>query len=375
MRRILSVLLAASALLLCGCGELGAEAYEVEQLRVMQTIGLDKAPGGVALSLSAAAGADPAGEARCFRAVGPDIARAMSRVQEQSTEEELFCGHLKQLLVGENLARQGLAPVLSYVARSADLRLDMPLFILKGGDAGTLMAEAGGQDRGTTELMEAVETRLKLRCGVPPFTVCDLYRALSRSDSGVVWALERQNAAEADSESLALVPAGLALVRNGRLVRYADMDQALGFCLLMNRVGVWELGLRDRFGRAAVLELRQGETGLEPEFGDDGRLHSLAVSANVRAFIAECPVGADPQSSAYEEELTALLEAEVSRQISQALRLMQQQGADYVGLGRRLEQAAPGKPAQPFVLPEELTLSISVRGELEHSSDIGEAVL
>ena len=376
MRRSLSLLLALTALALCGCGGLNTEAYEVEQLRVMQIIGLDRAPAGLSLSLAAAPDPEPTGEALCFTAQGPGIAEALARVREQSAEEELFCGHVKQLLVGESLARQGLEPSLSYVARSADLRLDMPLFILKGGRAEELMA-VDQQGRGVTALIDAAQTRLERRQGGPAFTVRDLYRSLIRCGSGAVWALEVQQAAEAggDQSRQAAVPAGLVLFREGQLTDFADMDQALGFCLLMGRVGTWEVSVRDRFGRAAVLEIQKGETQLEPGFDDSGALSALTVSAQVRASVAECPVGADPQAAAYAQELTALLEGEVSRRIGDALALMRRERLDPVGLGARLERLAPGKLPQGFPLPAELALSVSVQGRLENSSDVGEAGL
>lgn len=376
MKPYLSLLLALTSLALCGCGGLQGEAYEVEQLRVLQVIGLDQAPGGIRLSLAAAPEADPSGEALCLAADGPDIPRALSRVREQSTEEELFCGHLKQLVVGESLARQGVEPVLSYVARSADLRLDMPLFLLKDGQAADLMAADYGA-KGVTDLLEAAQTRLERRRGAPVFTVRDLYRSLIRSGSGAVWALELQEAAEADGEKplLTAAPVGLALFRDQRLIGFADMDQSLGLCLLMGRVGIWQLSVRDRFGREAVLELQEGETALEPEFDKDGVFRSLKVSARVRASVAECPVGADPRSPAYARELTELLESEISRRIGAALALMAQEQADPAGVGSRLERLAPGKISGAFPLPEDLSLSVSVQGRLENSSDIGEAGL
>ena len=91
--------------------------------------------------------------------------------------------------------------------------------------------------------------------------------------------------------------------------------------------------------------------------------------------MAECPVGADPRSPAYARELTELLESEISRRIGAALALMVQEQADPAGLGSRLERLAPGKISGAFPLPEDLSLSVSVQGRLENSSDIGEAGL
>ena len=92
MRRLILVLLCAVELLVfTGRGGLRARYREVEQLLVIQTMGLDDYRGGVTLSLAAMGEADR-GVTR-LRADGASISAAMERIRGYSYEDELFCPH------------------------------------------------------------------------------------------------------------------------------------------------------------------------------------------------------------------------------------------------------------------------------------------
>ena len=133
MKKVLLLLL-----LLCllpgiaGCGGLYAQRRELEQLRLMESMGLDAAPGGLILSLSSAPSEEEA--SLCFSGSGSSLSQAMEQLQNRAGEE-LFCGHLQNILLGERYARQGVEDLLSAVCRSSDLRLDQPVFLLLEGSS------------------------------------------------------------------------------------------------------------------------------------------------------------------------------------------------------------------------------------------------
>ena len=83
MRKLLALLLCAGELLLfAGPDGLRRNYREVEQLQVIQTMGLDAQAGGVTLSL-AAAGEDGEGVSR-MEADGVSITAAMDRIRSYS---------------------------------------------------------------------------------------------------------------------------------------------------------------------------------------------------------------------------------------------------------------------------------------------------
>ncbi len=98
MRRALALgLCALQILLLTGRGGVRTNYREVEQLLVVQTLGLDGKEGGVTLTL--AAKGDSEQGVRRMKAPGSSVTAAMDRIRASIYEEELFCAHAERLLV------------------------------------------------------------------------------------------------------------------------------------------------------------------------------------------------------------------------------------------------------------------------------------
>ncbi len=387
MKRALCLALVPALLLaclpLCGCGSLYANYREVEQLRVMQTLGLDPAPGGVAVTLAAAA--DRGGSASvCFTGRGESVSTAIEAARAHSAEEDLFTGHLRHVLIGEEAARQGLEPFLSYICRSPDMRMDMPLFVLLGSTAQEAMSAAGDPDRGVAEQLQAAQTKLEAQSGKHIFTAAEILRSLESSGSALVHALRCDTASEADGEASAgnqggetpqmtVTPGGFAVIKDGRLCEAIDPDAALGVDFLINSVGIRDLVVRDRFGLPATLEINRGGTRIHPLWAQDGSLRGIEIYATVYATLLETE---SSNLSAVEnaDYLTGQLEAAVSDRIGAVLWLARTLEADFLGLGAKVEQASPleyrrmGQALGPL-LPS-LELSIAVQGELRHSHDL-----
>ena len=107
MRKLLALVLCAAELLLfAGRGGLRANYREVEELLVIQTMGLDESGSGVKLSLAAAG--DGEDKVARMEADGISISAAMERLRSSSYEEELFCPHIGRLLLGEKLCENGI---------------------------------------------------------------------------------------------------------------------------------------------------------------------------------------------------------------------------------------------------------------------------
>ena len=105
MKRFLSLLI----IIICslpspsGCGSIYSNYREIQQLMVVQTMGIDREKGGVQVSMAAAAEASGGGPRR-MSAQGSTITAAIDRAYKLSYEEEIFFSHVNHLLVGEAAA-------------------------------------------------------------------------------------------------------------------------------------------------------------------------------------------------------------------------------------------------------------------------------
>lgn len=381
MRKAMILLLCAAELLLfTGRTGLRHNYREVEQLLVIQTMGLDTMRGGVTLSL-AAAGEKDRGVAR-MKADGISISAAMDRIRGYSYEEELFCPHIGQLLLGEKAAEQGIESTLAYISRSPDLRLDIPLFVVRGGTAADALMNVGTGEKGISDVMQIVEQDVKRRGESGLTTAAQILRDTARCGSALICALNPGPAAETLSgadeqkegpDDLSIAPLGYAILREGRLCRYLTEEQGIAVGFLKNRVGRSTVQLRDSHGNNAVLELNGGSSRIRPLWEGDV-LRGLEVHADVRASILELGGRSALKGTQDADYLTAQLESRLARYLSEALQASKDLKADYLCLAEQVERADPKayrSLGRDFVdLLPELELEITVSARLNQMSDM-----
>lgn len=408
MKRLLAFLLVLALLpTLSGCAGIYANTREVEQLLVIQTMGLDTAEEGVGLSLASGAGIHAAGSPVRLHGAAGSITAAIEQIRNNSNEEDLFCAHIGHVLIGEDAAKAGVDDALSYICRSPDLRISVPVYIAKGGTAEEAVMTVGDSSYGICDALDAVNGDVKLRGDGHIFSAADIVCALERHGSALICAVERVPSAEKKltsssdqsqsnggrspmssgqqqqeqsssqdepKELYTVAAAGYAVIKDGRLCTYLDREQAVGVGFLIGDVGLSELSVTDRDGNPVTLTIDEGSSQIRPVWGEDGSLEGLDVSVNVGASVSETRGTAAFSDGSYEDLLVARLETALSERIASVLQLSKSLGADFMGLGSQVELADPVRYRAldtPFaeLLPQ-LSVQVSVSGKLTHTHDI-----
>ena len=171
----LSAALAALALL-SGCASL-LHPRLVEDLQLIQTIGFDGGIGDMTVSVSSGEASEDAVSAQ-LAARGASIQTAVQRLQDFSPREELFFAHIRYAAVGEDCARGGITPILDYFERGTQTQLSVPLFVVKGESAYTLVAANGGENE-ITAALSSLEADTKRQGSAHCFTVLEIASRLN----------------------------------------------------------------------------------------------------------------------------------------------------------------------------------------------------
>lgn len=381
MKRLLIIYIMLFSFPLSGCRTLYNNYKEIEQLLVVQTMGLDEQGGGVLLSLASAAGSN--GQPRRLSAAGDSITTAMERIYNYSYEEQLFLSHVGQLVIGEAAAEAGLDDYLAYISRTPEMRLDMPMFIIREGSAWEAVMQISDGKRGISEILESVEAVSRRRGDSGIFTASDVLRDSMRWGSALICALECTEASESplrdssgDTTAVNLTAAaqGYAVIREGKLCRYLSREQAIAVGLLRNRPGISDVQVMDKNGDLVVLEIDEGGSRIKPLWKAPGELQGLEVDVDVQASVIEISGEGELQSAEYNDHLTAQLEALISGYVKETLQASKELKADFLGLASSVENRSPEYFRMlsrdfPEFLPE-LELDIRVSGHLRHTNDM-----
>lgn len=146
MRRITALLLAGlAALTLTGCRRgpgLLPYAREIEDMELMQTLGVDRAGEGQVEVTASSGSGDPAeGAATVVSGQAGTISAAVLGMQGRAPPTSTSATWASSCW--EELARQGVEPALDYILRDVETRLDTALYLVRGGTAGKAITAAG----------------------------------------------------------------------------------------------------------------------------------------------------------------------------------------------------------------------------------------
>ena len=305
----LSAALAALALL-SGCASL-LHPRLVEDLQLIQTIGFDGGIGDMTVSVSSGEASEDAVSAQ-LAARGASIQTAVQRLQDFSPREELFFAHIRYAAVGEDCARGGITPILDYFERGTQTQLSVPLFVVKGESAYTLVAANGGENE-ITAALSSLEADTKRQGSAHCFTVLEIASRLNRSGAA----------------------AGYAVFRGETLCGFLDTDAALGADLLLGFAPQASYVLPDGSGGTVTVQLHTAKASLSPV--RNGGETAVRIAVRVRAGVTESS-GADTADA----EMLARLEDELSRavaaQIEAAAEASKALDADFLELWRVLPE-------------------------------------
>jgi len=298
---------------------------QLEQMLVIQTMGFDMDGKDVKLSLASAAGSGR--NASCLTGSGVTVAAALERIRNYSFEEELFCAHVSHVLIGEAAAEDGIENFLSYISHSPELRIDLPVYLIKGSGAEEAISGIGNGQKSVTELMASMRSALEHRGDSSIFTAAEIMGNLERCNSTLICALEYAEASEKPPEGQeealkTLASYGYGVIKDYRLVQFIDREDAVGVGFLLNKVGICDISIEDPDGNKVTLEIDSGESKVLPIWDKMGNLSGIDVQAKVSASVLETEGhGAELSSAEYTNFLVGQLEAELSGRIGSVLAL------------------------------------------------------
>jgi len=306
-------------------------------MALIQTVGVDVS--GEGWNLTVSTGPRPSGvegekkDALVLSAYGDSLPAAQLAV-EGLGDAGVFCGYAGQLLLGEELARRDIVPVLDYLAQALEMDLGLELWVVGGAQARQALSSAGGE--GAAPRLEQLNTDAEEGRANLTRTAGEALAALE--DCGSTW-LPVLALSEDGEEGSALLPQGYAIVRQGKLVCFARDQAARGLELLEGRGfgRIVDLALED--GTPVSLRLESVNARCRPEFRD-GELTGLYVTCSVTAQVVQTPRNLD---HAELERLQRQLERAEGERVVSALELAQTWDADFTNLLRRAGMAAPGQ--------------------------------
>ena len=351
MRKIIPILL--SIVTLSFAFSACAPVRPIRELRIVETMGCDLAEGGAALSIAAA-------KPRLrLTQEAASLRLAMDRLRDQAASEALFFAHTRFLLIGKTMAEHDLAPALDLMARSADMRLRTPVFLLRNAESRDAV-QAGDEERDVTKMLAALQEELSQQGAGAVFSCAETLAALAERGAAL--------AAACALEENTLRPAGYGILKDGRCVGWIAPPAAQGVNLLCNLGGHGDVRLD-----GATVTISECKADFQPRWSGD-TLAGLEITLTLRAALAETDGRRDDTTEHARAELETELSETVRRWCEGILRQSQTLGADFLDLAGHIRRGSPDQwrriaPDWSTILPD-LVWTVAVETTLDRTLDL-----
>lgn len=305
--------------LLTGCS--GRQTgWQTGDVTLVRAVGVDRLEKG--MRVSAAVAREEGGSAvPALRADGTSVADGIRKLGTGGDGFVHF-GHTSQLLLGEELVRDGVEPLLDFVARDRKIGPGVRLWVLRDGTAEQVVT-------GEYDVAARLERLAGDHGGAAPKLDCTTTRLMSvmaRGGSAPVPALRQEEGG--------LRPTGYAVLRRGRLVGFLDEEQSLGAELVCGRGADQAVEMQLPNGAQIVLNVERASVTCEPVF-EAGRLRRVELRCGAKLAVAQ----GEPLTAEQRWQVERQAEAELCGRTAAALALAQLWDADFAGLEQKTQAA------------------------------------
>lgn len=340
MRKTYLLLTALFLSLFTGCGGrwINSDYREIDQMELIQVLGMDERDGAVTVTASTGGPQEPV----VLRSTSVSISRAMRQMQDYTSRKYIFFGHAAHLLLGEEAAEQGTEKYLEHMEHSAEMRLNTFFYVVRDGTAEEAVSTAGKAEDGVVDLLTSLEKDVQLMSESHVFTCGETAEMLAERGCclAAAIALVRQEDILAGEDPVTLAAQGYAILKEGKLAGYLDPDLARGANLLMGLGGEDILEIRNGTEGWAALRLIRSRVSYQPVYRA-GELTDLRIRVELECSLDELLPPADildPETLKRLAEGAERLELDRIRRVLEKSRAME---ADFCGIGGQVRARRP----------------------------------
>lgn len=377
MKRIIVAVLALNMLVLSGCSSRVASSIrEPDELDLIRTIGIDKHEDGYSVTIDTGVGLNNSAP-HIRNGKGPTIDSALNVLKKMVGRLEPFYSHTDNVIIGEDLAREGIDEVMDYIARNSEIRIDTNLFVAKGMTAEDLITGSVSKMQAAAGILNLLSIQVSTLGQGYVFTCLDVIASLAQSGKALVLAIELTEGDNLlDTEEKRLLPNGFGIIQNGKLTSYVSAKNAPSVTLLINELDYLNIQVETEEGTVG-LGVINSYVDIKPVFLDN-QLSKLKIKVKMEASITEVGGPMDIKSEKKRQELGLAVSEKILANLQDTLMNSKELGVDYIGLGQKAEIKAPIKfqnMSEPWhELFPELPIEIEVTTKIKRSFDLVQPV-
>lgn len=337
------VILLCQLFVLTGCWD----AVEIDQMQLVSSIALDKGEDGQKYHLSAeivtldSGSTEPSKSEQTSKIVeaSADTIFEATRKIISTTGRKLYYGHCKNLIISEDLAREGIVPILDIWMRFLSSRITVDIMIAKEVDAVDILKQ--DSVRKSPNGFE-LESLLKSdREHLARTKRMELYAAVNELGTpGIDLALPAVTVEKKDHVKSMYKVDGMAVFSQDKLVGYVDGEQTKYFLMIKNLMRGGPLSVeveKDRFVSIQFMKIKS-----KVDFSEEDDRLTFFINSKFNVTLAEFGTANEFEDDKDFPKLNKLIESKIEQDMEKFVRQVQEElGCDIFGFGKLIHEEDP----------------------------------
>ncbi|WP_238652158.1 Ger(x)C family spore germination protein [Paenibacillus piscarius] len=356
IQQAVCLLLVLSLAVLPGCWS----SKELNELAVVMALGIDAAPEGYAVSaqvLNSGEARNNKGESGkslpviTYKAVGQTVPDALQHMLS-TAPRTLYLSHIRVLVLGEKLARQGVSDIVDFITRAHQLRSDFFLVVAKQSQASDILEiNTPFEQIPANSLYSSILVSHKHWAATGSITLQQFILELERGGSNPIMSGVRLKGDVTDGSSLKnvesivpksqIVQAGIAIFKKDRLVGWLNESSSKTLNYALNEVDSSNGNVTCPDGGKVGFIITRSESRIVPRLNSAGEpeftlsIHAEADLTTVQSTLdLTKPANIMIVQAGIEDKFISNMEGNIQN-------VQQEYGSDIFGFGEALHRKYP----------------------------------
>ncbi|NMB34087.1 MAG: Ger(x)C family spore germination protein [Clostridium sp.] len=327
---------------------------EIDDLEFIRALAIDKSltvPNGVRLTVTTQRfkeGGEGSAQEKESTKVSAEGETAFEAIRNFSIflDKKPFWGHLEYVIIGEDVAREGICQYLDVLSRDHEIRMNIDIFVMKGGRAEEMMEKTEKGDKFIFDRLRGLIESVGGQSVTSPVNLIEImyiqdikYLSLYLPCVQMIKSSRDENGKD---ETMDIKMAGFAVFDGDVLVGHLSAGMGRGLNWLRDNIKSGIIVVTSPKGTKVSLELIRSKTKFYPKI-QDGKLF-LDVKVEVNSNIGEVQAHEDVFKAEIFEYLERQQAKSVKREIEEVIEYAQKVlGLDFFAVGSNFYRKYPIK--------------------------------
>ncbi len=375
---LLILLILSSSILLCGCWNY----VDIEKLSIVEGFAVDKNQQGDKYLLTLEVinfemgGKEAKETSRHIEVEGRTILDAIRNILNL-TGRKMYWAHAKCVIINQDIAKEGLIPILDVIYRDAEIRQEMYVLISTDKTAKEVLEQQMLLSQTSADNIQHMMTNQKSIGKAKPVKAYELVRELQ--EVGVSVTLPTIHLVENEEIKTAELN-GTAIFKSDKLVGFIDSDETRAFLYSIDKINdgltIVNENSTDHMDNIA-LEIFKSKTKVKPDYYDGKLTMNIDIKQDVS--IAEIGTSVDYIKGRNRDKLKKDAENNVKASVEELIKKVQNEyDADIFGFGKLLKINMPSvwKSVEPDwdKLFKESSIDVNVDISIKNSALVSKTI-